>query len=63
MWVLGGARVARVKRCRDGNECEVYIIPFLFGSFFAVGSPTLIYNFFGGLFLPFYFGGRGDFLS
>ena len=27
--------VGNVKRCRDGNVCEVYAILFLFGSFFT----------------------------
>ena len=30
-----------VKRCRDGNVCEVYVIPFLFGSFFTVCHPYI----------------------
>ena len=42
MWVLGGAaRWGGLKRCRDGNVCEAYVIPFLFGSFFMVCHPSL----------------------
>ena len=35
-WVGPGWRV--VKRCRDDNVCEAYVIPFLFGSFFSLPS-------------------------
>ena len=34
-----------VKRCRDGNVCEAYVIPFLFGLFFAVCHPYIIVHF------------------
>ena len=62
MW---GREVVRGKRCRDGNMCEVYVIPFLFGSFFTVCHPYIDVYFLKcfscDLFLPF-FGGGGDFL-
>ena len=35
-----------VQRCRDGNVCEVYVIPFLFGSFFTVYHPYIDVHFF-----------------
>ena len=34
-----------VKRCRDGNVCEAYVIPFLFGSFFTVCHPYIDVHF------------------
>ena len=34
------------KRCRDGNVCEAYVIPFLFGSFFTVCHPYIDVHFF-----------------
>ena len=34
-----------VKRCRDGNVCEAYVIPFLFGSFFMVCHPYIDVHF------------------
>ena len=34
-----------LKRCRDGNVCEVYVIPFLFGSFFTVCHPYIDVHF------------------
>ena len=35
-------KVVRGKRCRDGNVCEAYVIPFLFGSFFT--CTTVLYD-------------------
>ena len=35
----------KVKRCRDGNVCEAYVIPFLFGSFFTVCHPYIDVHF------------------
>ena len=40
-----GRKVVRGKRCRDGNVCEVYVIPFLFGSFFTVCHPYIDVHF------------------
>ena len=34
-----------VKRCRDGNVCEAYVILFLFGSFFTVCHPYIDIHF------------------
>ena len=34
-----------VKRCRDNNVCEAYVIPFLFGSFFTVCHPYIDVHF------------------
>ena len=34
-----------LKRCRDGNVCEAYVIPFLFGSFFTVYRPYIDVHF------------------
>ena len=34
-----------VKRFRDGNVCEAYVIPFLFGSFFTVCHPYIDVHF------------------
>ena len=52
-----GCKVVREKRCRDGNVCEAYVIPFLF---FTVCHPYIDVHFlkcfFCDLFLPF-FGG------
>ena len=33
------------RRCRDGNVCEAYVIPFLFGSFFTVCHPYIDVHF------------------
>ena len=33
------------KKCRDGNVCETYVIPFLFGSFFTVCHPYIDVHF------------------
>ena len=45
-WVLGGAvSWCGVKRCRDGNVCEAYVIPFLFGLFFKVYHPYIDVHF------------------
>ena len=37
--------IKNVKRCRDGNVCEAYVIPFLFGSFFTVCHPYIDVHF------------------
>ena len=64
MWVLGGAvRWSGVRRCKDGNVCEAYFIPFLFGSFFTLYHPYIDVHylkcFLCDLFLPFWGGGGG----
>ena len=55
-----GRELVRGKRCRDGNVCEAYVIPFLFGSFFTVCHPYIDVHFlkcfFCYLFLPFWGG-------
>ena len=28
---IGWGREVGIKRCKDGNVCEAYVIPFLFG--------------------------------
>ena len=35
-----------VKRCRDSNVCEAYVVPFLFGLFFMVCHPYIDVQFF-----------------
>ena len=40
-----GRDVVSGKRCRDGNVCEAYVIPFLFGSFFTVCHPYIAVHF------------------
>ena len=34
----------KCKRCRDGNVCEAYVIPFLFGSFFTLCHPYIDFS-------------------
>ena len=51
-----------LKRCRDGNVREAYVIPFLFGSFFTVCHPYIDVHFLKCfLFLAFLGGGGGFF--
>ena len=38
-------RVIMLKRCRDGNVCEAYVIPFLFGLFSTVCHPYIDVHF------------------
>ena len=37
--------VLQLGECLDGNVCEAYVIPFLFGLFFVVCHPYIIVYF------------------
>ena len=42
-------------KCRDGNVCEAYVIPFLFGTFFTVCHPYIVVQFLKCFFCDFIF--------